>query len=119
MAQVVELLGDMPKRKQYIVVCSCDLPLTTSSPLDLALSGKYSHEIFNRRGTLRNIHKLRYWGLKEVLTDKYLLDPKEAETLADFLAPMVSAIAPVESDHPLTLLLALAQVRHQRTSTAA
>jgi len=58
--------------------------------VDLALGGKYSNEIFTRRGTLRNIQKLRYWGLREVLTDKYLLDPREAETLADFLAPMVS-----------------------------
>ena len=39
---------------------------------------------------MRNIQKLRYWGIREVLTDKYLLDPREAETLGDFLMPMVS-----------------------------
>ena len=41
-------------------------------------------------GQLRNIAKLRYWGLKDVLTDKYLLDPEEAAKLASFLLPMVS-----------------------------
>jgi len=40
-AQVVELLGFFPKH--------------------LALAGKYSGEIFNKRGELRHIHKLRYW----------------------------------------------------------
>lgn len=74
----------------------------------IALSGKYSSEMFNRRGKwisgrcqglgadphvlsgqLRNIAKLRYWGLKDVLTDKYLLDPEEAAKLASFLLPMV------------------------------
>ncbi|KAJ9104152.1 hypothetical protein QFC19_004136 [Naganishia cerealis] len=69
LAQILELLGDMPRQ--------------------IALSGKYSSELFNRRGQLRNIAKLRYWGLKDVLTDKYLLDPEEAEKLASFLLPML------------------------------
>lgn len=69
MAQIIELVGEMPRQ--------------------LAMGGKYSHELFTRRGTLRNIHKLRYWGVREVLTDKYLLDPREAETLAEFLNPML------------------------------
>lgn len=65
----------------------------------LALGGKYSNEIFTRKGTLRNIQKLRYWGIREVLTDKYLLDPREAETLADFLMPMVSPISFLRGDN--------------------
>ncbi|KAJ9099262.1 hypothetical protein QFC21_004143 [Naganishia friedmannii] len=69
LAQILELLGDMPR--------------------PIALSGKYSSELFNRRGQLRNIAKLRYWGLRDVLSDKYLLDPEEAEKLAGFLLPML------------------------------
>lgn len=78
MAQVVELLGFFPKH--------------------LALNGKYSNEIFNRRGTvpsllilgeLRHIHKLRYWRLFDVLHEKYLLPRKEAELLSSFLLPML------------------------------
>ncbi len=40
-AQIIELLGDFPK--------------------SLAFAGKYSADIFNRRGELRHIHKLRFW----------------------------------------------------------
>lgn len=83
MAQVVELLGFFPKH--------------------LALSGKYSNEIFNRRGIssfldfliglgkgeLRHIHKLRYWRLPDVLNEKYLMPRKDAELFSSFLLPML------------------------------
>ena len=42
-AQVIELLGDFPK--------------------NLAFAGKYSADIFNRKGELRHIHKLRFWPM--------------------------------------------------------
>ncbi len=50
--------------------------------LDIALAGKYSSELFNKRGALREIQKLRMWNLEEVLQDKYLLVPEEAKSLA-------------------------------------
>lgn len=65
----MELLGEMPKA--------------------LALSGKYSHEMFNRRGELRHINRLRLWPLMSVLKEKYLMDPAEAELLSSFLMPML------------------------------
>ncbi|CAG8470097.1 6289_t:CDS:2 [Ambispora leptoticha] len=68
-AQIVELLGPFPKH--------------------LALAGKYSNEIFNRKGELRHIHKLRYWKLPDVLCEKYLLPRNEAELFANFLIPML------------------------------
>ena len=84
-AQIMELLGEMPKA--------------------LALSGKYSHEMFNRRGMsplsfmpvtpadepgeLRHINRLRLWPLMSVLKEKYLMDASEAETLSSFLMPML------------------------------
>jgi serine/threonine-protein kinase SRPK3 len=69
LAQIIELLGDMPK--------------------SFALSGKYSADLFNRRGELRHIHKLRYWPLVSVLSEKYLMEQSEAELLASFLLPML------------------------------
>jgi serine/threonine-protein kinase SRPK3 len=69
MAQVMELLGEMPR--------------------NLALSGKYSHEMFNRRGELRHISRLRFWPIMSVLKEKYLMEHSEAELLASFLLPML------------------------------
>lgn len=68
-AQIIELLGDFPK--------------------SLAFSGKYSAEIFNRKGEPRHIHKLRYWPLISVLQEKYLLPLDRANQLSSFLLPML------------------------------
>ncbi|KAJ3066781.1 serine/threonine protein kinase, CMGC group, partial [Quaeritorhiza haematococci] len=68
-AQIIELLGHFPKH--------------------LALSGKYSSEIFNRKGELRHIHKLRFWKLSDVLHEKYHLTREEAVDIADFILPMI------------------------------
>ncbi|KAG0214953.1 serine/threonine protein kinase, CMGC group [Mortierella sp. GBA30] len=69
MAQIIELMGRFPKR--------------------LALNGKYSHELFNRRGELRHIQKLRMWPLAAVLREKYMMPSSEADVLADFLESML------------------------------
>ncbi|WFD29130.1 non-specific serine/threonine protein kinase [Malassezia sp. CBS 17886] len=68
-AQIIELLGDFPK--------------------SFAFSGKYSAEIFNRKGEPRHIHKLRYWPLPSVLQEKYLLPHDRSDDLASFLLPML------------------------------
>ncbi|KAL1407347.1 hypothetical protein Q8F55_006769 [Vanrija albida] len=68
-AQIMELLGEMPK--------------------SLALSGKYSHDMFNRRGELRHIVRLRFWPMLSVLKEKYLMEAEEAELLTSFLLPML------------------------------
>ncbi|KXS15877.1 kinase-like protein, partial [Gonapodya prolifera JEL478] len=68
-AQIIELLGHFPKH--------------------LALSGKYSNEIFNRRGELRHIHRLRYWKLGDVLHEKYRFGREDAEAIANFVLPMI------------------------------
>ncbi|RKP06494.1 kinase-like domain-containing protein [Thamnocephalis sphaerospora] len=68
-ALVIELLGFFPKH--------------------LALSGKHSAEIFNRRGELRHIHRLRYWRLPDVLHEKYHIPRREADVLSSFLLPML------------------------------
>ena len=69
LAQMMELLGRMPK--------------------NLALSGKHSKKYFDSRGNLRRIKDLRYWPVKKVLTDKYLIREEEAQAFSDFLLPML------------------------------
>ena len=71
-AQIIELLGPFPKQ--------------------LCLSGKWSQEIFNRKGELRNIHRLRHWALPDVLREKYHFTPEEASRIAGFLIPMLDLL---------------------------
>ena len=74
-AQIIELLGTFPK--------------------SLCISGKWSQEIFNRKGELRNIHRLRHWALTDVLREKYHFSVEEAKRISDFLLPMLELL-PVE-----------------------
>lgn len=47
-------------------------------PKELWKTGRWSQEIFNKRGELRNIHRLRHWALPDVLREKYhFKDPKD------------------------------------------
>jgi len=69
-AQIIELVGVFPRH--------------------VALSGKYSIEIFNRKGELRNIHKLRYWKLEDVFVEKYQFEKREARAVAEFILPCLA-----------------------------
>ena len=69
LAQMMELLGRMPK--------------------NLAMSGKHSKKYFDSRGNLRRIKDLRFWPVKKVLTDKYMIRDEEAQAFSDFLLPML------------------------------
>ncbi|KAJ2903915.1 Protein kinase dsk1 [Zalerion maritima] len=71
-AQIIELLGPFPK--------------------SLCLSGKWSQEIFNRKGELRNIHRLRHWALSDVLREKYHFKEEEAKHISEFLLPMLELV---------------------------
>ncbi|KKK26969.1 serine protein [Aspergillus rambellii] len=71
-AQVIELLGPFPK--------------------SLCLSGRWSQEIFNRKGELRNIHRLRHWSLPDVLREKYHFSLSEGMAVSDFLLPMLEVL---------------------------
>jgi len=68
-AQIIELLGPFPR--------------------GLCMSGKWSQEIFNRKGELRNIHRLRHWSLSDVLKEKYHFTTDEAKRVGDLLLPML------------------------------
>ncbi|CAI6340008.1 unnamed protein product [Periconia digitata] len=71
-AQIIELLGAFPK--------------------SLCMAGKWSQEIFNRKGELRNIHRLRHWALPDVLHEKYHFSAEESKRIADFLLPMLQLL---------------------------
>ena len=71
-AQIIELMGPFPK--------------------PLCLSGKWSQEIFNRKGELRNIHRLRHWALPDVLGEKYHYDVEQGKDMSDFLLPMLELV---------------------------
>ncbi|EPS38452.1 hypothetical protein H072_7793 [Dactylellina haptotyla CBS 200.50] len=68
-AQIIELCGSFPRH--------------------LCMAGKWSMEIFNRKGELRNIHRLRHWALPDVLKEKYHFSEKDSNEIADFLLPML------------------------------
>ncbi|EER28549.1 Protein kinase domain containing protein [Coccidioides posadasii C735 delta SOWgp] len=71
-AQIIELLGSFPK--------------------SMCLSGKWSQEIFNRKGELRHIHRLRHWALPDVLREKYHFPAEESKAISDFLLPMLELV---------------------------
>ena len=68
---MIELLGDFPK---------------------VMLSGKNSSQVFNRKGQLKRINKLRYWNLQQVLTEKYEFSKDEAEEIAQVILPMIKVV---------------------------
>lgn len=75
LALMVELLGYFPKASVF-------------------QSGKFYHRYFNRKGEFRNISKLKLWGLKDVLTEKYKFSPNEAKEITDFITPMLQVYCP-------------------------
>merc|ERR1712070_1235992 len=56
------------------------------------ISRKWSQEIFNRKGELRNIHRLRHWALPDVLREKYHFSIEESKRISDFLFPMLELL---------------------------
>jgi serine/threonine protein kinase len=69
LAHIIELLGDIPR--------------------NIAFSGKWSKDYFNKKGDLKNIQNLKPWGLFEVLREKYKWEDVKAKQFADFLTPML------------------------------
>lgn len=69
-AQMIELLGEFPS---YLLE-----------------NGKYAKKFFNSRGQLRNISKLKYWPLQDVLTEKYKIKLEDAKQIADLLLAMLN-----------------------------
>jgi serine/threonine-protein kinase SRPK3 len=70
LALIIELLGDVPE--------------------ELIEKGTKSKTYFTRKGQLRHIKQLRYWGLADVLHQKYRVEKQVADELAEFLMPMLT-----------------------------
>lgn len=76
LAQMIELLGPMPK--------------------NYAISAKKFGDFFVRESpnedkfVFRKIDGLKHFPLVRLLTDKYRLQPEEAQGLADFMLPMLA-----------------------------
>lgn len=68
-AHIIELLGPIPK--------------------NLALSGNFSREYFNKRGELIHIGNLKPWDMYSVLTQKYSWSNRDAHSFSEFLTPML------------------------------
>lgn len=69
MAQIIELLSDLPS--------------------DMKRGGRYSANLFDSVGKLRYIKNLRPWRLERVLVEKYSLEEVKAKELCSFLVPML------------------------------
>ncbi|KAI0322325.1 kinase-like domain-containing protein [Amylostereum chailletii] len=70
MAQIIELLGDIPPH--------------------IKNGGRYSRELFDSSGGLRYIRHLKPWPLARVMREKYLFAPEDADALCAFLKPMLN-----------------------------
>jgi serine/threonine-protein kinase SRPK3 len=68
-AQMIELLGKMPRR--------------------MITHGRYSGAIFNRKQDLRHIRDLEFWPLPSVLEEKYRFSRHDSQMMASFLLPML------------------------------
>ncbi|XP_075455785.1 SRSF protein kinase 2 isoform X1 [Ascaphus truei] len=72
LALIIELLGKIPRK--------------------IAMLGKYSKDIFTKKGELRHITKLKPWSLFDVLVEKYGWPHEDAAQFTDFLTPMLEMV---------------------------
>ncbi|KAG2731784.1 hypothetical protein G9P44_005371 [Scheffersomyces stipitis] len=77
-AQIIELIGPFPRA--------------------MLKEGYYTRDFFNSRGELHRIVKLKPWGLKEVLMEKYKFPMQDAMDVADFLLPMLTIQPEMRAD---------------------
>lgn len=69
LAQMLELLNEFPRNWSTI--------------------GTHSKRYFDKDGKLKKIKSLRFWGLKDILIQRYKMQENEAIALEDFLLPML------------------------------
>jgi len=67
---MIELLGEYP-------------------PKEWAMKGTYAKTILNNDGHPKKIKNLKFWGLVDVMIEKYGLSEEESRDFADFLLPML------------------------------
>ncbi|WPK23034.1 hypothetical protein PUMCH_000258 [Australozyma saopauloensis] len=69
-AQIIELIGPFPRT--FLKECY------------------YSKDFFNSEGDLHRVSKLKPWGLKDVLIEKYKFSVTDAVEISSFLLPMLT-----------------------------
>ncbi|OBA24303.1 kinase-like protein [Metschnikowia bicuspidata var. bicuspidata NRRL YB-4993] len=77
-AQIIELIGYFPRT--------------------MLKEGFNTREFFNHKGELHRISKLKPWGLKNVLIEKYKFPVSDAVEIADFLLPMLTLQPEMRAD---------------------
>lgn len=77
-AQIIELVGPFPRA--------------------MLKEGYYTRDFFNSRGELHRIQKLKPWGIKDVLMEKYKFSVVDAVEIADFLLPMLTLQPELRAD---------------------
>ena len=65
------------------------IELLNEFPPDWCTVGTHSKRYFDRAGKLKKIKTLRFWGLRDILIQRYKFDLQEATALEDFLLPML------------------------------
>merc|ERR1719424_630136 len=77
---------EYPRDEDHLALC---IELLGQMPEKLIRKSRNGRTYFNRQGQLRHIKSLRYWGMEDVLQQKYHIHPIEARNLASFLLPML------------------------------
>jgi len=70
--------------------CALISELLGQVPVDVAMSGEYSRDVFDKKGNLLHIKELKPWSLDKVLIEKYDRDADEAKAFASFLLRMLA-----------------------------
>lgn len=58
-------------------------------PKSVYTAGKNSSTYFSKKGDLKHIHNLKFWGLAQVLCEKYKFSEQDSNEIADFMLPML------------------------------
>jgi hypothetical protein len=69
LAMIMELLGKFPK--------------------SVSSKGSRCTTYFNKNGDLKHINQLKFWGLRDVLFEKYKFSESDAEEITSFLLPIL------------------------------
>ena len=81
--------GDFKKNDDHLAQM---LELLNEFPRNWSTIGTNSKRYFDKDGRLKKIKSLRFWGLKDILIQRYKMAENEALALEDFLLPMLRVL---------------------------
>jgi hypothetical protein len=59
-------------------------------PNKIACSGRYWKQFFTKKGDLKHIKDLRFWGMADILVSKYSIKPDVAALVESFILPCLN-----------------------------